>query len=117
MRHGMQHRKLNRDTGHRKALFMNLANSLIIHEQINTTLAKAKELRPIIEKIITVARENTLSNRRYVISILKNDASVKKLFDVIAPKFQTRNGGYTRIMKNGFRAGDSAPMAVIEFVE
>jgi large subunit ribosomal protein L17 len=117
MKHGIKQRKLNRDTGHRKSLLMNLSNSLIIHGSIKTTLPKAKELRPFIEKIVTVARKNDLNSRRLVISVLKNEESVKKLFDVLAVKFKERNGGYTRIMKYGFRTGDNAPMAIIQFVE
>ena len=117
MRHGMQHRKLNRTTAHRKALFMNLANALILHEQINTTLPKAKEIRPFVEKIITVAKEDNLHNRRLVHAILRDEANVKKLFEVLGVRFKERNGGYIRIMKNGFRTGDNAPMAVIAFVE
>jgi large subunit ribosomal protein L17 len=113
----MQHRKLNRTTEHRKVLFMNLSNALLTHEQIKTTLPKAKELRPFVEKMITLGKRGDLNSRRIAISILRDEAVVRKLFDVLAPKFKDRNGGYTRIMKNGFRFGDKAPMAVIQFVE
>jgi large subunit ribosomal protein L17 len=117
MRHQMQHRKLNRTREHRKALFMNLSNALLTHEQIKTTLPKAKELRPFVEKMITLGKRGDLNSRRIAISILHDETVVKKLFDTLAPKFKERNGGYTRIMKYGFRLGDKAPMAIIQFVE
>jgi len=117
MRHGMSGRKLNRTSSHRKALFMNQANSLIKHEQIKTTLPKAKELRPIVEKLITLAKEDNLSNRRKMISILQDLEIVNKMFSDLGLRFKDRNGGYIRIMKYGFRKGDAAPMAVIELVD
>lgn len=117
MRHGLAHRKLNRTSEHRKAMFANMAASLIEHEQIVTTLPKAKELRPIMEKLVTLAKKGDLSSRRRAISKIRNKDMAKKLFDVLGPRYEERNGGYVRIMKAGFRHGDNAPMAVIEFVE
>lgn len=117
MRHGFAKRRLNRTSSHRKAMFRAMSCSLIEHEQIKTTLPKAKELRPIVEKLITIAKKNTLHARRTLISRLQSNTVVQKLFDEIAPRFANRNGGYIRIMKAGFRYGDAAPMAVIEFVE
>ena len=117
MRHGLAHRKLNRTSEHRKAMFANMASSLIEHEQIVTTLPKAKELRPIVEKLVTLAKKGDLASRRRAISKLRNPDMAKKLFDVLGPRYEERNGGYVRIMKAGFRHGDNAPMAVIEFVE
>ena len=117
MRHGIKGRKLNRTSAHRKVLLMNLANSLIMHEQIKTTLPKAKELKPFVEKMITFGKKGDLHSRRIVLSILRDQVAVKKLFDEVAPAFKERNGGYTRVLKNGFRTGDNAPMAVIQFVE
>ena len=117
MRHGFAKRRLNRTSSHRKALFKALSCSLIKHEQIKTTLPKAKELRPIIEKLVTMARCGSLHARRMAISKLQDNGVVRKLFDEIAPRFAKRPGGYTRIMKTGFRYGDCAPMAIIEFVE
>jgi ribosomal protein L17 len=117
MRHGLAHRKLNRTSEHRKAMFANMASSLIEHEQIVTTLPKAKDLRPIIEKLVTLAKKGDLASRRRAISKLRNKDMAKKLFDVLGPRYEERNGGYVRIMKAGFRHGDNAPMAVIEFVE
>ena len=117
MRHGFSKRRLNRTSSHRKALFKALSCSLIEHEQIKTTLPRAKELRPIIEKLITMARGGSLHARRMAVSRLQNNKVVKKLFDDLAPRFAKRPGGYTRIMKAGYRYGDSAPMAIIEFVE
>ncbi len=117
MRHGFSKRRLNRTSSHRKALFKALSCSLIEHEQIKTTLPKAKELRPIVEKLITMARGGSLHARRMAISRLQNNKVVKKLFDDLAPRFAKRPGGYVRIMKAGYRYGDSAPMAIIEFVE
>ena len=117
MRHIMRHRKLNRTSAHRKALFMNLSNALIKSEKIKTTLPKAKEIRPIVEKMITLGKKGDLSSRRLAISILRDEEVVSKLFGVLAERFKERNGGYTRIMKYGFRTGDAAPMAIIEFVE
>lgn len=117
MRHGFTKRRLNRTSSHRKAMFKAMACSLIEHEQIKTTLPKAKELRPIVEKLITMAKKNSLHARRMLVSKLQSNKVVKKLFDDIAPRFANRNGGYIRIMKAGFRYGDAASMAIIEFVE
>jgi large subunit ribosomal protein L17 len=117
MRHGKVHRKLNRTAEHRKAMFANLCASLLKHEQIITTLPKAKELRPIVEKLITLGKKGTLAARRQAISEMRDLDQVKKLFAVMAPRYADRHGGYTRIIKAGFRYGDNAPMAVIEFVD
>ena len=117
MRHGMSGRKLNRTSSHRKALLMNLANSLIKHEQIKTTLPKAKELRPYVEKLITLGKKGQLNNKRQAISILHDLEVVNKLFSDIAKRYENRNGGYIRVMKYGFRTGDAAPMAIIELVD
>jgi len=117
MKHGIKGRKLNRTSSHRKALFINLSMALLEHELIKTTLPKAKDLRPFIEKIITLSKVDSLANRRRVLSILKNQDLVKKLFCDIAPRIFSRNGGYTRIIKFGFRSGDKAPMAIIELVD
>ena len=117
MRHGMGTRKLNRTKGHRRALFANLANALLKHEQISTTLPKAKDLRPYVEKLITLGKTGTLHARRLAASKLRDDAVVAKLFSVIGPRYKDRAGGYTRILKAGFRYGDAAPMAVIELVD
>jgi large subunit ribosomal protein L17 len=117
MRHNNSGRKLNRTSSHRKAMFSNMANALIKHEQIVTTLPKAKELRPIVEKLVTLSRTNSLHKRRQAISKLGDLSMVSKLFDVLGPRYAERSGGYTRIIKAGFRYGDSAPMAVIEFVD
>ncbi len=117
MRHGFKLRKLNRTASHRKAMFANLAAALIKHEQIVTTLPKAKELRPIVEKLVTLGKRGTLHARRQAISQIQDKDQVSKLFDTIASRYAERNGGYIRIMKAGFRYGDNAPMAVIEFVD
>ena len=117
MRHAKRGRRLNRSQSHRKALFANLASSLIQHEQIVTTLPKAKELRPIVEKLVTLGKKGGLALRRQAISEMRDVDQVKKLFDVLAKRYGTRSGGYLRIMKAGFRYGDQAPMAVIEFVD
>ena len=117
MRHNNSQRKLNRTASHRKAMFSNMANALIKHEQIITTLPKAKELRPVVEKLVTLSRNNNLHSRRLAISKLQDLSMVSKLFDVLGPRYADRAGGYTRIIKAGFRYGDSAPMAVIEFVD
>jgi large subunit ribosomal protein L17 len=117
MNHGAGYRRLNRTHEHRKALFANMAGSLIEHEQIKTTLPKAKELRPIVEKLITLAKRGDLHARRLAASQLKQDAYVAKLFDVLGPRYKDRQGGYIRVLKAGFRYGDMAPMAIIEFVE
>jgi large subunit ribosomal protein L17 len=117
MRHGNAHRKLNRKPEHRKAMFANMAAALIKHEQITTTLPKAKDLRPIVEKLVTLGKRGGLHARRQAIAELRDVAMVRKLFDVIGPRYKERNGGYTRVMKAGFRYGDAAPVAVIEFVD
>ncbi len=117
MRHARGYRRLNRTHEHRKALFANMAGSLIEHEQIKTTLPKAKELRRIIEKLVTLGKRGDLHARRQAASRLKQDAHVAKLFDVIGPRYGDRQGGYVRVLKAGFRYGDMAPMAIIEFVD
>lgn len=117
MRHARGYRRLNRTHEHRKALWANMAGSLIEHEQIKTTLPKAKELRPIVEKLITLGKRGDLHARRQAISQIRDNEAVRKLFDTIATRYATRNGGYIRIMKAGFRTGDNAPMAVVEFVD
>ncbi|KAB0538779.1 50S ribosomal protein L17 [Pseudochrobactrum algeriensis] len=117
MRHGKTLRKLNRTASHRKAMFANMAASLIEHEQIVTTLPKAKEIRPIVEKLITLGKRGDLHARRQAISAIRDVQLVQKLFDVLATRYADRHGGYIRIMKAGFRTGDNAPMAVVEFVE
>ena len=117
MRHKVGHRKLQRSTGHRNALLRNLAASLIKHEQITTGVAKAKELRPYVEKLITLAKRGGLSNRRLAQARLQDDVQLAKLFDVLAERYKDRSGGYTRVIKAGFRASDAAPIAVIELVD
>jgi large subunit ribosomal protein L17 len=117
MRHANAHRKLNRTPEHRRAMFANMAAALIKHEQITTTLPKAKDLRPIVEKLVTLGKQGSLHARRQAIAEIRDVAMVKKLFDVIGPRYQGRNGGYTRVLKAGYRYGDSAPVAVIEFVD
>jgi large subunit ribosomal protein L17 len=117
MRHGHGHRKLNRTHAHRTAMFANMAASLIKHEQIVTTLPKAKELRPVVERLITLAKKGDLAARRLVLARLRDETQTRKLFDTVAGRYADRNGGYVRIMKAGFRHGDMAPMAVIEFVD
>jgi large subunit ribosomal protein L17 len=117
MRHGNAHRKLNRKAEHRRAMFANMAASLIRHEQIVTTLPKAKDLRPIVEKLVTLGKRGDLHARRQAIAEMRDVAMVKKLFDVIGPRYKDRNGGYTRVLKAGYRYGDSAAVAVIEFVD
>jgi large subunit ribosomal protein L17 len=117
MRHGKVHRKLNKKPAHRRAMFANMCASLIKHEQIMTTLPKAKELRPVVEKLVTLGKKGDLAARRQAISEMRDVAMVKKLFEVLAPRYKERHGGYTRIMKAGFRYGDNAPRAVIEFVD
>ena len=117
MRHARGYRRLNRTHEHRKAMFSNMAGSLIEHEQIKTTLPKAKELRPIVEKMITLAKRGDLHARRLVSSKLKQDSYVEKLFNVLGPRYKERKGGYVRILKAGFRYGDMAPMAIIELVD
>jgi large subunit ribosomal protein L17 len=117
MRHKIGHRKLNRTGSHRIAMLRNMAASLIKHEQITTGVAKAKELRPYVEKLITLAKKGGLSNRRLAQSRLMDDAQLAKLFDVLATRYTDRNGGYTRIIKAGYRASDASPMAIIELVD
>ena len=117
MRHGFRGRRLNRTTEHRKAMFANMAAALIKHEQIVTTLPKAKDLRGVVERLITLAKRGDLHARRLAISRLRDEAMVSKLFDTLGPRYKAREGGYTRVLKAGFRYGDSAPVAVIELVE
>ncbi len=117
MRHGNSNRKLNRTHEHRKAMFANMVCSLIEHEQIQTTLPKAKELKKIVDKYITLGKRGSLHSRRQAISRLKQNSAVIKLFETLAPRYKDRNGGYTRVLKAGFRYGDAAPLAVIEFVD
>ncbi|MBT4687100.1 MAG: 50S ribosomal protein L17 [Rhodospirillaceae bacterium] len=117
MRHRKSGRKLNRDSSHRKAMFANMASSLIKHEQINTTLPKAKELRPIVEKLITLGKRGDLHARRLAFARIPDRAMVTKLFDVLGPRYADRQGGYVRIIRANFRHGDCAPMAYIEFVD
>ena len=117
MRHKSGGRKLQRTSAHRTALFRNMSASLIKHEQITTTVAKAKELRPYVEKLVTLAKRGGLANRRLAMSRLMDDAQLTKLFDVLATRYKDRNGGYTRIIKAGIRASDAAPIAIIEFVD
>ena len=117
MRHRIAHRKLNRTASHRKAMFANMASSLVEHEQIVTTLPKAKELKPFVEKLVTLAKKGDLNSRRIAIARMRNKAQAKKLFDVLGPRYAERQGGYIRVLKAGYRHGDNAPMAVIEFVD
>ena len=117
MRHRKSGRKLNRTASHRKAMFANMAAALINHEQIKTTLPKAKELKPFVEKLVTLAKRGDLHARRIAISRVRDEAMVKKLFEAIGPRYEDRHGGYTRVLKAGFRYGDNAPIAVIEFVD
>ena len=117
MRHGKVHRKFNRTAAHRRAMFGNMCAALIKHEQIETTLPKAKDLRPVIEKLVTLGKRGDLHARRQAIAQIRDVKMVKKLFEVIGPRYKDRHGGYTRVLKAGFRHGDSAPAAVIEFVD
>jgi large subunit ribosomal protein L17 len=117
MRHGKAGRKLNRTSSHRTAMFANMAASLIEHEQIVTTLPKAKELGPVVEKLVTLAKKGDLAARRLAAARIRNEEMVKKLFETIGPRYAERAGGYTRVLKAGFRYGDNAPLAVIEFVD
>jgi len=117
MRHGVSGRKFSRTSSHRKAMFANMAAALITHEQIKTTLPKAKDLRPIVEKLITLGKKGGLANRRLAYAQLRDDEVVSKLFSTIAERYKTREGGYSRVLKAGFRYGDAAPMAVIELVD
>ena len=117
MRHGMKQRKLNRTSSHRIAMFANMAAALIKHEQIVTTLPKAKELKPIVEKLITLGKKGGLANRRLAISRMRDQEQVAKLFDTLASRYEGRQGGYARVLKAGYRYGDNAPLAVIELVD
>ena len=117
MRHGFRGRRFNRSAEHRQAMFANMAQALIKHEQITTTLEKAKDLRPVVEKLVTLGKRGDLHARRQAIAQIRDVALVKKLFDVLGKRYADRNGGYTRIMKAGFRYGDNAALAVIEFVD
>ena len=117
MRHGKAGRKLNRNSSHRKAMFINMSQALVKHEQIVTTLPKAKDLRPIVEKMITLGKKGGLANRRLAIARLQNEELVSKIFGELAERYADRPGGYIRVLKAGFRYGDNAPMAVIEFVD
>jgi large subunit ribosomal protein L17 len=117
MRHGKAHRRFSRNSEHRRAMFANMAAALIKHEQIVTTLPKAKDLRPVVEKLVTLGKRGDLHARRQAIAQMRDVAMVKKLFEVIGPRYKGRNGGYIRVLKAGFRYGDSAPVAVIEFVD
>ena len=117
MRHGVAQKKLNRTAAHREAMFANMAASLIKHEQITTTLPKAKALRPVVEKLVTLAKRGDLAARRLVFARMGDETQTKKLFDVLAPRYKARAGGYTRVMKAGFRHGDMAPVALIELVD
>jgi large subunit ribosomal protein L17 len=117
MYHGRAKRRFNRTHEHRKAMFANLSQALIKHEQITTTLPKAKDLRPVVEKLVTLGKRGDLHARRQAIAQIKDADLVKKLFDVLAPRYRTRHGGYTRVLKAGFRQGDNAAMAVIEFLD
>jgi large subunit ribosomal protein L17 len=117
MRHGFRGRRFNRTPEHRKAMFANMSAALIKHEQIVTTLPKAKDLRPVVEKLVTLAKRGDLNSRRLAMAQMRDAAMVKKLFDVLGPRYNARPGGYTRVLKAGFRYGDNAAMAVIEFVD
>ena len=117
MRHGIAGRKLNRTSSHRKAMFANMAAALVKHEQIVTTLPKAKDLRPFVEKLVTLGKKGTLAARRQAIATMRDETQVQKLFDTLADRYKDRSGGYIRVMKAGFRYGDNAPLAVIEFVD
>ena len=117
MRHGMNGRKLGRKSAHRKSMFINLSAALIKHEQISTTLPKAKDLRPIVEKLVTLGKRGDLHARRQALSVLKDTGLTEKLFSTLATRYKERKGGYTRVLKAGFRYGDMAPMAIIEFVD
>ena len=117
MRHRIAHRKLNKTASHRKAMFANMSASLIQHEQIVTTLPKAKELRPFVEKLVTLAKKGDLNSRRIAIARTRDKEMTKKLFAIIGPRYKDRQGGYIRVLKAGYRYGDNAPMAVIEFVD
>ena len=117
MRHGIAHRKLNRTSAHRKAMFANMAASLIEHEQIVTTLPKAREMKPFMDKLVTLAKKGDLASRRRAIAKVRDKAAVRKLFEIMGERYKDRSGGYTRVLKAGYRYGDNAPMAVIELVD
>jgi large subunit ribosomal protein L17 len=117
MRHGVGHKKLNRTASHRQAMFANMAAALVKHEQIVTTLPKAKALRPVVERLVTLAKKGDLGSRRLVLARMRDQDQTRKLFETLAPRFKGRAGGYTRVVKAGFRHGDNAPLAVIEFVD
>ena len=117
MKHNIKNKKLNKTSSHRKAMFMNMSNALIKHEQITTTLAKAKELRRFVEKIVTLGKKGDLFSRRKIVSILQDQKISKKVFDILAKRYKSRKGGYTRVIKLGNRFGDNAPTAIIEFVD
>jgi len=117
MRHGKSGRRLNRSSSHRKAMFANMAAALIRHEQITTTLPKAKELKPIVDKLVTLGKRGDVHARRLAVARIRDEDAVKKLFETLAPRYESRAGGYSRVLKAGYRYGDSAPMAVIELVE
>ena len=117
MRHKLEHRKLNRTSEHRKALFKNMLNSLIKYEQITTTLPKAKELRPKIDKVITLGKKNSLQSKKYLFAELQSKSSVDKLLKILSQRYEKRKGGYSRLIRAGFRYGDDAPMAVIELID
>ena len=117
MRHGLAHRKLNKTSSHRKAMFANMAASLITHEQITTTLPKAKEMAPLMDKLISLAKKGDLAARRQAIAKVRDEDAVRKLFEVMGDRYKDRNGGYTRVLKAGFRPGDNAPLAVLELVD
>ncbi|MBL6857369.1 MAG: 50S ribosomal protein L17 [Pelagibacteraceae bacterium] len=117
MRHNLGYRKLNKTPEHRKALFKNMLNSLIKYEQITTTLPKAKELKPLIDKVITIGKKNNLSNKKRLFSKLQDKSSVTKIFGILSTRYQKRQGGYSRVLKAGFRYGDDAPMAIIELID
>ncbi len=117
MRHGTGHKKLGRTASHRPAMLANMAAALVKHEQNVTTLPKAKALRPVVERLVTLAKKGDLGSRRLVLSRMRDETQTKKLFDTLAPRFSSRAGGYTRVLKAGFRYGDNAPLAVIEFVD
>ena len=117
MRHKKLGRRFSRDSSHRQAMFANMSAALIKHEQIVTTLPKAKALRPVVEKLVTLAKKGDLASRRLVIARMRDQTQTMKLFDTLAPRYKTRAGGYTRVLRAGFRHGDNAPLAVIEFVD
>lgn len=117
MRHRIKHRTLNKTTSHRKAMFANMAASLIEHEQIVTTLPKAKEMAPVMDKLVSLAKKGDLAARRAALAQVRNETAVRKLFDVMGERYKARNGGYTRVLKAGFRPGDNAPLAVLELVD